>query len=97
MSSGLASSRCAARRFAFSSTSSLALNSALPAVWSEREPIVPVPRGTSAVSDWMSRTSSMATPSSSATIIANVYSDDPNESPPTRIAIVELEAFLGRR
>ena len=34
----------------------LALCTALPAICNERDPIVPEPRGTTAVSDWMSRT-----------------------------------------
>ena len=72
MSSGLASSMCAASCFACASTSSLALNSALPPICSDREPPVPPPRATSAVSECRHRTSSIGTPSASLMIIANV-------------------------
>ncbi len=51
MSSGLASSRCAASCLAWASTSSLATLTALPAIWSDREPPVPPPCGMIAVSD----------------------------------------------
>ena len=51
MSSGLASSRCAASCLACASTSSLARNSALPPICSDRDPPVPPPRDTSAVSE----------------------------------------------
>jgi hypothetical protein len=71
MSSTFASRRCAASTFAFSNTSMLALCTALPAICSDREPMVPEPRGTTPVSDWTSRTFSIGMPSSSCTIIAN--------------------------
>ena len=71
MSSTDASSRCAASRLPLSSTVSLATYTALPAVWREREPIVPDPLGTSAVSDCRIVMSSIATPSLSAMIIEN--------------------------
>ena len=57
MSPASASSRCAASRRAFSSTSSVACWTAVPPTCSEREPIVPMPRLTSLVSDWMTLTS----------------------------------------
>ena len=71
MSSTFASSRWAASWRAFASTPSLAFHSALPPICSEREPMVPVPRGTSAVSDCTMVTRSIGMPRSSWTIIAN--------------------------
>ena len=61
---------CAASRLAFSSTSSVARWTAVPPTCSEREPIVPMPRLTSLVSDWMTLTSASRTPSVPATICA---------------------------
>ncbi len=44
---------------------------ALPPSCSDRDPPVPPPRGTTAVSDWTKRIGSSGMPSRSATIIAN--------------------------
>ena len=44
---------------------------ALPAVWSDREPMVPAPRGTVAVSELISRILSIGMPSISLATIAN--------------------------
>ena len=54
-----------------SSTASAALATALPPSCSDREPPVPPPRGTRAVSDWTNRIDSMGMPRRSATIMAN--------------------------
>lgn len=52
MSSAAASSRCAASLRARSWSSCAASDTAVPPSCSDREPPVPAPRGTSAVSDW---------------------------------------------
>ena len=44
---------------------------ALPAVWSDRDPSVPAPRGTAAVSELTSVIMSMGMPSMSLASIAN--------------------------
>jgi hypothetical protein len=62
MSPASASSRWAASRRAFSSTSSVAVSTAVPPTCSDREPIVPTPRATFAVSDWITLTSESRTP-----------------------------------
>ena len=74
MSSGFASSRCAASRLACASTSWLATSSALPPICTERDPPVPPPRGTSSVSECSTRTFSNGTPSVVATICENAVS-----------------------
>ena len=85
MSSGLASRRSAASRFAFSATSSAAWRPPLPPIWVDFEPYVPVPRGTVSVSPFSTVTSSTARPRRSATIIANVVSwPCPWENEPVR-------------
>ena len=71
MSSGDASSRWPAIWRARSSTSLDATWIALPAVCSEREPIVPAPRGTRSVSELTSVILSIGMPSTSLASIAN--------------------------
>ena len=71
MSSGDASSRWAAIFRARSSTSFDATWIALPAVCSEREPIVPAPRGTRSVSELTRVILSIGMPSTSLASIAN--------------------------
>ena len=68
-SSAFASSRCPASCLALSSTVSLAMCTADPAVCNDREPIVPAPRGMSSVSDCTIVMSSIGTPSMSLMII----------------------------
>ena len=72
MSSGAASSRSAAssRRLLEHRVGGLG-STAVPPSCSERDPPVPPPRGTSAVSDCTKRIASIGMPSGSATIIAN--------------------------
>ena len=70
-SSTAASSSSAARRRACSSTSSAAPRTALPPICSERDPPVPEPRGTVAVSDCTKPIRSIGMPSRSCTSIAN--------------------------
>ena len=70
MSPASASSRCAASSLALSSTSSVAFWTAVPPTCSEREPIVPMPRLTSFVSDWMTLMSFIGIPSVPATSCA---------------------------
>ena len=71
MSSTAASSSSAARSRACSSTFPAAACTALPPSCSERDPPVPPPRGTSAVSDWTNVIFSSGIPSRSATSIEN--------------------------
>ena len=52
----------------------VALNTALPPTCSDRDPIVPMPRGTFAVSECTTMTSSIGTPSTSETSAANIVS-----------------------
>ncbi len=66
-----ASSAVAASSRARSSTVSAATSTLDPASCSDRDPPVPPPCGTDAVSDWTKRTCSIGMPSRSATIIAN--------------------------
>ena len=73
-SSTAASSSEAARRRAFSRTSRAASASADPPSAVLRLPNVPIPWGAPCVSPWRTVTASGATPSSSATIWANVVS-----------------------
>ena len=56
------------------STTSEATCTALPAVCSERDPIVPLPRGTCPVSDWTSTTWSMGIPRTLETTIEKAVS-----------------------
>ncbi len=74
MASALASRRWAASSLALPSTVSDATWTAEPAVCSEREPIVPEPRGISSVSLCRIVTLSIGTPSMSDTIIENAVS-----------------------
>ncbi len=69
-SSTLASSMCAAICLARASTSVDATCTALPAVCSERDPSVPAPLGTFAVSELISEILSIGMPSMSLTIMA---------------------------
>ena len=71
MSSGLASIRWPAICCTRTSTSLEAASTALPAVCSDREPRVPAPRGTAAVSELMSRIFSIGMPSTSLATMAN--------------------------
>ena len=70
-SAGSASRAVATTSRARASTVSAATSTLEPASCSEREPPVPPPRGTAAVSDCTNRTCSMGMPRRSATIIAN--------------------------
>ena len=71
MSATEASSSVPATRRACSTTMSAAPETALPPTWSERDPPVPAPRGTIAVSDCSNRMRSNGIPSRSATSIEN--------------------------
>ena len=71
MSSTLASSSFAAIPRALSSTCSAADSTALPPICSDREPPVPAPRGTAAVSDWTNEICSIGIPRVSETIMEN--------------------------
>ena len=89
MSSTLASSRWAAMRRARSSTCWAVLNTALPAICSDREAMVPMPRGTSKVSLWTTRTRSAGTPSTSLTSwVKEVAWPCPCEEVPARATTV---------
>jgi hypothetical protein len=66
-SSTCASSRCAASVLALSSTCSATCSTAPPPTWSERDAMVPSPRGTSAVSECTTVTASGVTPRVPAT------------------------------
>ena len=70
MSSALASNKCAAIRFAFSYTRPLAVFTPSPPTATAREPMVPIPCGTTAVSPCFTLMRSKSIPSSSAAIWA---------------------------
>jgi hypothetical protein len=70
MSTAEASRRCAAMCLPFSRTLPAALCSADPPTAIEREPKVPVPTGTAAVSPSITRMRSIGTPKRAATICA---------------------------
>ncbi len=69
MSSADASNMSAARSLAMSRTRVAARRVATPPVCRDRDPNVPMPLLTTSVSDWMNSTSSMESPSFSATSI----------------------------
>ena len=69
MSSGAASSRWAASLLALARTASAALSTAVPPICSERDPPVPLPWGTRAVSDCTKWMRSIGMPSRSVTSI----------------------------
>ena len=89
MSSTLASRWAAAISLARASTSSVAESTALPPICSDRDPPVPPPLGTAAVSDWTKRMSSSGMPSRSDTIMANAVAwPCPWADVPTRMVAV---------
>ncbi len=85
MSASSASSSRAASRRAFSTSASLARNTAEPPSWSDREPPVPPPFGTSAVSPSTRVMRSTGMPVWSLRIMANaVWWPWPCENVPAR-------------
>ncbi len=89
MSSTLASRWAAAISLARASTSSVAESTALPPICRDRDPPVPPPLGTAAVSDWTKRMSSSGMPSRSETIMAKeVAWPCPCAEVPTRMVAV---------
>jgi hypothetical protein len=73
-SSAGASSRWAVSALALPSTSVAASATALPPIWSERDAMVPSPRGSAAVSEWTTLTWSGSTPRVAATSRAKAVS-----------------------
>ena len=64
------SSRCDASVRAFATTACVCSTTAEPPTCSDREPHVPAPRGTTALSEWTTRTASNGTPRTAEAICA---------------------------